>query len=235
MNPDKPSIVWRILQLLTRITGALMFDMKVWGVRNIPKTGGVLLLPNHQSFLDPVLIAIQLPRPISYMAKSELFEGNRFLAWVIRSLYAFPIKKQSADFGAIRQAIAKLHEGHILNMYPEGTRTKDGEIGPILPGVALVVRKAGVPIVPVYIDGSYGAWPKGKKMFGPHPIRILYGTPLTIEGLNNQQIVELIDRTWRAMREELRNKPGYGRVDGRVAGRVAGRSAAPKSISTTAV
>lgn len=224
MSSPQRSRVWRCLQGLARFGSTLMFDLKVYGADNVPKDGGVLLLPNHQSYLDPVLVAVKLHRPISYMARASLFEKSRFFAWLIRSLHAFPVKQQTADIGAMRQAIERLQEGHVLNIYPEGTRSRDGEIGPILPGVALVVRRAGVPIVPVAIEGSYDAWPRRLKVFRSHRIRVIYGPPMKVEGLSSQQIIELIDKTLRGMLEDLRQ----GRV-------VARPPVAAKSISITPV
>src|SRR5262245_42176787 len=88
---------WKCLQVISRFVTTVWFDMKAWGLENIPERGGVLLLSNHQSFLDPVLLALRLKRPVSYMARSDLFEKNRFFTWLITSLHAFPIKRASAD------------------------------------------------------------------------------------------------------------------------------------------
>jgi 1-acyl-sn-glycerol-3-phosphate acyltransferase len=202
------SWLWRLCQVIARLTTTEMFDLKVWGAEHIPSSGGVLLLSNHQSYLDPVLLGVRLKRPISYMAKNELFGRNKFFTWLIESLHAFPIKQHSADVGAIKQAIAKLLEGNVLNVYPEGHRTLDGELRPILPGVSLIVRKVGatVPIVPVVIDGSFQAWPKGSKLFHRHPIRILYGPPMRVEGLKAAEIVKLIEKTMRELFTELRRR-----------------------------
>jgi 1-acyl-sn-glycerol-3-phosphate acyltransferase len=152
------------------------------------------------------LLGVRLDRPIAYMAKSELFEGSRFFAWLIRTLHAFPIKQNSADVGAIKQAIAKLHEGNVLNIFPEGTRTEDGEIGPILPGVSLILRRADAPIVPVVIDGSFQSWPRSRKIFRKHPVRVMYGPPMNVEGLKSAEIVKLIDKTLKDMLKELRRR-----------------------------
>jgi 1-acyl-sn-glycerol-3-phosphate acyltransferase len=205
-NTPRRSWLWKSLQVVARIGTTLLFDLKVYGRHNVPRHGGVLLLANHQSYLDPVLLGVQLDRPISYMAKSELFEGSGFFAWLIRSLHAFPVKLGRGDVGAIKESINRLHEGYVLNIYPEGSRTLDGEIGPIQSGVALVVRRADVPIVPVVIDGSFQAWKKGSRMFRSHPIRVMYGPPLNIDGLKGSELVALIDRTLRDMLAELRNK-----------------------------
>jgi 1-acyl-sn-glycerol-3-phosphate acyltransferase len=205
----KRSMLWKALQGLCRILTTVLFDLKVYNKHHLPPEGGVLLLANHQSLLDMIVIAVQLDRPISFFARSGLFK-NRFLAWLITSLHAFPIRQGEADFSGIREAIRRLKEGHILNVYPEGSRTETGELGPIEPGAALIVRRAEVPIVPVVVDGAFQAWPRGAKFFTAHPIRVMFGPPMNVAGLRNAQILDLIERTLRAMLQDLR----AGRVHG---------------------
>ena len=207
MNGQTPqrTRLWRFFQTVFRVITSRMFDLKVYGRENLPKNGGALLLSNHQSYLDPVVIAVKLDRPVSYMAKTELFEGNRIFAWFITALHAFPVRRGESDIAAVKKAIAKLQEGNILNMYPEGTRSPDGELGKILPGVVVVVRRAQVPVIPVAIVGSREAWPKGAKGINSHPVRVMYGKPLNIEGLKGDQILELIDKTMRGMLKQLRS------------------------------
>ena len=198
----RPPILWKLAQALVRIFTTLLFDLKVYGRRNVPPTGGVLLVTNHESYLDPALIGAQLWRPISYLAKSELFE-NRFFGWLISNLYAFPVRQGAGDVGAMRETIRRLQEGHLLNIFPEGSRTETGEMLPIESGVALVIRRAGVPVVPVVIDGSYEAWPKGRKLPRAHPIRVVYGPPMELTGHKSAEIVQTIDATLRRMLKEL--------------------------------
>jgi 1-acyl-sn-glycerol-3-phosphate acyltransferase len=209
---DRPSPVWKLAQLLVRVWATLAFDLKVYGVRNVPRTGGVLIVSNHQGNLDPPLLGVRLPRPMSYMAKSELFR-NRIFAWLIRSLGAFPVKQGTGDVGAIKETVSRLQEGRVINIFPEGSRTENGEIGPMLPGVALVVRRAGVPIVPAAIVGSFEAWPRGRKMYRRHPVRIAYGPPLDVKGLRSDQIVAQIDQSIRRLFDGLRT----GRMSDHVA------------------
>jgi 1-acyl-sn-glycerol-3-phosphate acyltransferase len=205
-DPLRQSLLWRTLRMLIRIGATLLFDFKAYGVNHIPRRGGVLLLANHQSLLDPILIATPSPhRPMSFMAKSQLFQ-NRYFGAFIRALNAFPIKQGAGDVGAMKETIRRLKEGHMLNIYPEGSRTETGEMGPIAPGAALVVRRAGVPIVPVVIEGSFKAWPKGTRMFRPVPISVMYGPAMKVDHLKPQEITELIDRTLRSMFDELRAK-----------------------------
>src|SRR3982751_3264621 len=150
----RESIPFKTAQAICRVFTSVYFDLKVWGIEHVPLTGGVLLVSNHQSFLDPVLLGVRLPRSLSYMAKSELFHVNPAFAWLIRSLGAFPVRQTGSAAGAIKEAVERLQTGHALNIYPEGGRTEDGEIARIEKGVALVIRKAKVPVVPAAIDGA---------------------------------------------------------------------------------
>jgi 1-acyl-sn-glycerol-3-phosphate acyltransferase len=200
----KPHPVWKSLQALCRVITTCMFDLKVYGAHRVPAEGGVLLISNHQSYLDPVLLGVRLKRPLSYMAKSELFR-NPVFAWLIRSLGAFPVKQGAGDVGAMKETIARLQEGRALNIFPEGSRTETGELLPIEKGVGLVIRKAKVPVVPVVIDGSFGAWPKGHKLFRSHPIRILYGHPIDMSSMDREQIIQTIGPMFTAMLSELRD------------------------------
>ena len=152
----------------------VFFDLKVYGAYNVPRTGGVILVSNHQSYLDSVLLATRLDRPLSYMARVETF-NNRAFAWLIRALNAFPISQGAGDIGAIKEAIARLNAGHALAIFPEGSRSNDGRIKPLEKGVGLIVRRARVAVVPVVIVGSFEAlWPKGRKF----PVALSNSDPL---------------------------------------------------------
>ncbi len=202
----QPPALWKLAQTITRVFTSVVFDLKVYGRDNVPADGGALMISNHQSYLDPAILGAQLRRPMSYLAKSELW-NNPVFGWVITNLNAFPVRQGAGDVGAIKETISRLQEGHLLNIYPEGSRTEDGELLPIQAGVALVIRKAKVPVVPAVIDGSFQSWPKGRTLFRSHPIRILIGKPLQLDHLKPREMVEVIDRTFREMLAELRAKP----------------------------
>ena len=200
----QPSPVWKCLQVIGRVGTTLMFDLKVYGSHRVPREGGILLVSNHQSYLDPVLLGVRLPRTLSYMAKATLFKIAPF-AWFIRSLGAFPVRQGEGDIRALKEAIERAQEGHALMIFPEGSRSDDENVLPIEPGIALVIRKAKVPVVPAVIDGSIDAWPRGYKLFRSRPIRILYGKPMDLSGLSREEVVEKIGRVFREMLEELRS------------------------------
>jgi 1-acyl-sn-glycerol-3-phosphate acyltransferase len=209
-DPAEPTLFWRICRGIARLLATLLFEMRAYGLENVPRRGGVLLISNHQSYLDPVLLATFLRRQIGFLAKSELFE-NRYLSWLIRSLNAFPIRRGAGDVGAMKETIRKLRDGYGLYIFPEGHRTETGELLPIQPGAALVIRRAGVPVVPCIIQGSYRAWPRSQKLPRPRPIAIMYGPPLKTDGLKADEISQLIERTLHEMVAELR------RIDRRIA------------------
>jgi 1-acyl-sn-glycerol-3-phosphate acyltransferase len=200
---NQRSFAWKSLQIIARVGTTLMFDLKTYGDENVPKDGGVLLVANHQSYLDPVLVAVHLSRPVSFLAKSELFE-NPYFGWFIRMLHAFPVRQGEGDIGAVKEIIRRLGEGHALNIYPEGSRTETGEIAKLEKGVALVIRKAGVPVVPVAIDGSFEAWPKDRRLFHAHRIRVKYGKAMTFEGKRGEEIVRELEEELRKLLGELR-------------------------------
>lgn len=204
----QPPVPWKFAQTLTRVFTTVMFDLKVYGRDNVPDEGGALMVSNHQSFLDPAILGVQLKRPMSYLAKSELWK-NKALGWLITNLNAFPVRQGAGDVGAIKETISRLQEGHLLNLYPEGSRTEDGELLPIQAGVALVIRKAKVPVIPAVVDGSFGAWPKGRLLPRAHPVRVLIGKPIMLHDLKPKEMVEVIDRLFREMLAELRSKESH--------------------------
>lgn len=204
MTTQRP-LVWRSLQAVARVLTTLLFDLKVYGRQHVPPRGGVLIVSNHQGNLDPVVIAVQLRRPLNYIAKSELFE-NGGAAWILRAVNAFPVRQGAGDVGAVKETIRRLQEGHLLNIYPEGSRTPDGEIAALQNGVALIIRRARVPVVPAVIVGSYEAWPIHRKVFQPWPVRVRYGPPMDLAGMQPEEIITTVDRTLREMFDHLRRE-----------------------------
>jgi 1-acyl-sn-glycerol-3-phosphate acyltransferase len=177
----------------------VLFDLKAYGVENIPKHGGVLIVANHQSFLDPVMLGVKIPRrPASFLAKSELFE-NRYFGALIRRLNAFPVRQGEGDVGAVRETIKRLQEGHLLTMFPEGGRCLDGKIAPMEKGVGLIVRRAGptVKVLPAAVCGSFKAWPVGQLLPRAHKVRVKYGRPMVLAEMKAGEIVNEIDREIR--------------------------------------
>jgi 1-acyl-sn-glycerol-3-phosphate acyltransferase len=199
----KKSPLWNFAQSVCRIWTSRYFDLKIYGARHIPPIGGVLIVSNHQSYLDPIILAVQLRRPMSFLARATLFK-NPIFGRLITNLNAFPVRRGEGDVGAVKEMIRRLEEGHMLALFPEGTRSLDGEMKPLEPGAALVIRRAHVAVVPAVVHGSYEAWPKGKKLPQSHPIRVLYAPPINVKGLKGNQVIPLIESKLREMLADLR-------------------------------
>jgi 1-acyl-sn-glycerol-3-phosphate acyltransferase len=203
-QPYAPSTpTYSIFRTLCRIAATVFFDLKVYGVENVPNTGGVLLLSNHLSFLDPACIGVQLRRPASYLAKSELFDVPVF-GKVIPKLNAVPVRQGAGDVGAVRETIKRLKEGRVLTVFPEGARSLTGELQPLAGGFTLIVRKAGVPIVPVGIDGSYEAWKRGASLPKCAPVRVKFGPPLHVQEMKSAEIITTVEAALRGLIADLR-------------------------------
>ena len=179
--------------------------MRTFGRHHVPRTGGVLILSNHQSFVDPPLVGCGLPRACHFMARDSLFR-NPVFGRIISAVNAFPVQRGSADIGAIKEALRRLKQGKILIMFPEGTRTPDGHIGPLLPGLAAIAQKARVPIVPALVDGVYQAWPRHRLFPSPGNVMVFYDHPIApaeYRNLSAEQLTTLIRRRMVAMQERL--------------------------------
>jgi 1-acyl-sn-glycerol-3-phosphate acyltransferase len=197
---------WNLGRTISRVLSVLLFRLHVRGQGMIPPSGGVLLVTNHQSFLDPWLIGIAPRRQIHYMARDTLYHGG-FLHWLMELLNAFPVKRGAADLGAIRMAVERLDKGFVVNVFPEGTRSEDGTIGAIAPGVALILRRAkgDVPVMPVMIDGAFEAWPRKARLPRARPIRMAFGRPIEAaewRGMSPEELARRIRRELVALQEE---------------------------------
>lgn len=187
----------------------LFFRYRAYGKMNVPRQGPVILVGNHQSFLDPFLCGISVKRLVTYMARDTLFRGA--FGWVIHSVNAIPLKRDQADVGAMKLIIARLREGGAVCLYPEGTRTADGRITRFKAGFGLLCRRSQASVVPVLIDGAYECWPRSKTLFSPGPIVVCFGQPLTpdqVATMTNEQLADWCTQTLRRMQHDIRLKQG---------------------------
>lgn len=183
-----------LLQFICRLTALIFFRIRCTGKENFPKNGGALVLSNHQSYLDPLLIGVVCDRRLNFLARDDLFRAAPF-RWLIQSLDAIPVARHGKGFGGLKATLQRLERGEMVLLFPEGTRTRDGELAPLAPGFGLVARKSRVPLIPVAIHGAFDAWPRMKILPRAAPIRIHVGRPLepsSYAGLNNDQLVNEI-------------------------------------------
>jgi 1-acyl-sn-glycerol-3-phosphate acyltransferase len=147
---------------VTMAAMTLGFSFRSTGRRNVPCKGPVLLLANHQSFLDPPLVGLGTVRRLSYLARKTLF-NNPLFARFITSLNAIPVDQEGVGKEGLRAVIEHLKAGEAVLVFPEGERTATGQMEPFRPGVHLLIRKAPVPIVPVGLAGAFESFPRHRK------------------------------------------------------------------------
>ena len=168
----------------TRVFKFFLFLWNRLGIRdveNIPDEGGVLLASNHASFLDPPVVGVGYRgRPIHFMARDTLW-NSKFGKWWMTKVGCIPVSRGTGDMRALKTTIKMLKEGKVVSMFPEGTRTEDGELQEAKGGIGFIIEKSGCVVVPAYIDGSYKSHPKGAKLIKPTKVTIAYGKPITQE------------------------------------------------------
>jgi 1-acyl-sn-glycerol-3-phosphate acyltransferase len=153
------------------------FRMQWQGTEHLPSDGAVVLACNHLSNLDPVLLAAASPRPINYLAKIELFRVP-ILGSLIRRYGAIPLRRSASDPEAIRLAEQVLEHQQVLALFPEGTRSRSGQLKPFRFGAARLALKYNAPLIPAAIIGTDQAMPAGAKFPRRVPIRVAFGAPI---------------------------------------------------------
>ena len=160
-----------------RVFFAVWLRYRARGIEHIPATGGGLLLANHLSFLDPLMIGLPLSRPISYLARDNLFRVP-LLGWLLRKTYVKPISRENATTATIRGTIERAEFGFLCGMFPEGTRSETGEMGEFKPGFIALARRMDLPIYPVGIAGTHLALGRKSFFLKPYRVRVVFGPPI---------------------------------------------------------
>jgi 1-acyl-sn-glycerol-3-phosphate acyltransferase len=188
------------------------------GWRQRTSDTGALLVSNHLSFLDVFVLGIPLRFPLNYVARSTLFLP--VLGPLIRSVGAFPIQREGMGASGLKETLRRVRNGGVVLLFPEGTRSRDGSLGELKPGIAALAARAKVPIIPAGLAGTFEAWPRNRPFPWPHPIRVHYGPPILPEelaGLEPEAVTALIRRRLLdCLREANRGLArDLGRSDGR--------------------
>jgi len=173
------SLLWKLAFIIFKV----FFGIKIQGRENIPSAGGAILAPNHLSYLDSIVIGLVTPRKINFVAKEELFKSFPF-SLLISNLGAFPLKRKGFDRSSFKRALHILKEGKLLVIFPEGRRReRRGKIDSLQKGAARIALKAGVPLVPIAIQGTDKALPKKRKIARIAKISVIIGKSLPTKKL----------------------------------------------------
>lgn len=193
--------LWDTIQTLCYLALVSLYRHRAYGVRNIPRTGAVLLVCNHQSYLDPPIVGAGCHRrQFVALARSTLFD-NPVSAWVLDKLNTIPVTKGESAVSAMRKCIAELKKGQALLVFPEGARTMTGEVQPFKTGTMLIIKRAKPLILPVAVEGAYAAWKRGGRPKVRGRVGVIFGKPIPAE-----RIIEMgADRGLAFLRDEVEN------------------------------
>ncbi|HEX5045472.1 MAG TPA: lysophospholipid acyltransferase family protein [Candidatus Polarisedimenticolaceae bacterium] len=156
------------------------FDLRVEGADRVPARGPALLVSNHLSFMDPVVLQGALARPIHYLMTARLYRDRRW-QWFYRLFDTVPVTLGSGNFKALAEAAARLRAGEVVGVFPEGGISKDGSLGPFRRGAALLAMRTGTPVIPVAIAGTREALPPGTLRLRRALIRVRVGEAVAPE------------------------------------------------------
>ncbi|WP_457031461.1 lysophospholipid acyltransferase family protein [Kitasatospora sp. P5_F3] len=190
-----------ITKLVLKPVAKALYRPVIEGLENVPRDGGVILASNHLSFVDSVVIPLTAPRRVYFLAKAEYFTGTGLKGALSRALFnalnAVPVERGEIKTAqaALDSALEILHAGKAFGIYPEGTRSLDGRLYRGKTGVAWLALTAGVPVVPVALEGPADILPVGKRIPRLRKVTVRFGEPLHFDELHGQA------RSARARRE----------------------------------
>lgn len=172
-------------RIITKIVFRLLFKVEIINSDLVPVNGPALLCANHNTILDMFFLGYRLDRWINWMAKEELFR-NPIAAFVLKKLGAFPVKRGTGDVGSVKNAYRLLDEGKVVGIFPQGTRRHTNGSGRVKSGAAMIAAKAGVPVIPATVKGSYRLFSK---------MIVIYGEPFMIDKredkLSKEELAEI--------------------------------------------
>ena len=209
---------YRVCQAMLRGAGRWIWRVEALGRETIPREGPLIIAPTHESAIDPPLVGAYVPRFLRFFARRTLFvatkdgvERRRPIATRIgRAFGVIEVDLAGGGRDAVRKSLEVLAAGGAVLIFPEGTRSLDGQVKNFEAGVGLLALRSGAAVVPVSVDGTRRVWPKGRKRprLGPGPVRLVYGAPVRYERpLKPEEVAADLRRRILALR-------GVGRPDG---------------------
>ncbi|TFB23954.1 1-acyl-sn-glycerol-3-phosphate acyltransferase [Filobacillus milosensis] len=170
-------MLYHIARTLVKIVFKFIFKIEIIGRENIPKKGPVIICSNHISNFDPPVVGITSPRTVHFMAKEELFQ-KKWLGKLLIGINAFPVKRGMRDRNALRTGLKLLSDGHTIGLFPEGTRSKNGEVKKGLAGAGFFAMRSDATVIPCAIIGSYKKFSK---------LKVVYGSPINFNSLEKEK------------------------------------------------
>ena len=202
-NSENKNFFYHSARCVVRPILDVLSRLESHGSENIPRRGGVLLVSNHSSLLDPVIIGAAASRELHYLGEDTYFYIP-CLGWLLRKFNGFPVKRGTPDRKALREALSRLQTGKALLIFPEGTRSLDGTLGEIKRGVSFIVNYSNVPVIPVFLKGSGRFMPRGANFIRPAKLSVTFGPPIdftALKGISEKR--ELYQRISEEIRQAI--------------------------------
>ncbi|MBI2900491.1 MAG: 1-acyl-sn-glycerol-3-phosphate acyltransferase [Planctomycetes bacterium] len=171
------SCVVKAIRWTVHLFMAFFHSVRFRGAHHVPVTGGVILAANHSSYLDPLALALGVPRWVRFFAKRSLLRIP-FLGGLLRRFRVLPVIRGGDNERTVRGALRSLRLGHAIGIFPEGTRARGRTMGEVRPGIGRLAIESGVPVVPVAILGAWRAWPRTAALPRPARIVVVYHPPM---------------------------------------------------------
>lgn len=188
--------------------------MRIFGRENFPKDGPVIVAPNHVSFLDPMLVGVAAPRKLNYLARDTLFRFRPF-AKILYAVNTYPIRRETGDVNAFKLALNNLSQNKAVLVFPEGTRSQDGNLQRPKSGIGFLQAASGVSILPCYVKGSKEAWPRHSRFPRPRRVSVYFGRPLRFDnkfsGTKKERYIHVAREAMRAI-EKLKENAKLHRI-----------------------
>lgn len=201
--------LYRLVLCFSWFVGKIFYRLKIYGLEHYYPRGAILAA-NHTSYLDPPIVSVSWPEVVHFLARKTLFRSKIFGGF-IRRLNTHPVTGESGDIQVMKLIVSLLERGDKVVLFPEGTRSENGELQPIKPGIGLLVARSKSAIIPVYIDGAYKVWGRNRKLprlFGK--VRCVYGSPITwdsVAGLDKKEaqlaLAHKLEDAWKALKAWL--------------------------------
>lgn len=186
---------YRLVQFSLRVGALCLFRLRLVNVAAMPATGPVVVLANHGSHLDPPLVGVAIGRRLNFLARQSLFD-NWLFGGLIRSLDAIPINRDGPGLAGLRETLRRLKRGEPVVVFPEGARSRDGRMQPLMPGFVVLLRRGGAAALPLGIAGAHEAMPPGKSAPRLRQIVVAAEAPLSAEeiaGLSDEALLAEIE------------------------------------------
>ena len=199
---------YSVLRGLCRLVSVTLFQVRCTGHQHVPAEGGVLVCSNHQSYLDPVLVGLGFRRHCNYLARESLFRFGPF-GWLIGFVDAIPIDRDGGGIRGLKETLKRLKRGEMVLIFPEGTRSMDGNISALKPGFLVLARRSGAALLPAAVDGAFDAWPRSAPLPRPGVVRVCIGEPISPElakTMSDEQLIAELEGRIRACHTEARRR-----------------------------